>query len=215
LIDFPLARPQHRRWASRPDRRERNSRGYELPHVPNDGSHLRDQAIRGSWLSGCLAGIILLTLVPSAQAQFREQRRLVDWRTYEVPDFGTSIQYPASIFAPAGKPKKGLGQRFERADGRAVLSIYSRPNEAGENPATYLRRNLRVERSALDYVRITRSFFAISSEREGVILYSRCNFSGGARGVIHCFDLRYPQQEKRSWDAIVTRISLSLRPLES
>jgi hypothetical protein len=159
--------------------------------------------------------IILVTLVSSAQAQFRKRRSLVDWRTFEVPDFGTSIQYPANIFAPAGKPEKGLGQRFERSDGRAVLSIYSRPNEAGENPTTYLRHNLRMERSALDYVRITRSFFAISSERDGVILYSRCNFSGGARGVIHCFDLKYPEQEKRSWDAVVTRISLSLRPLES
>jgi hypothetical protein len=88
------------------------------------------------------------------------------------------------------------------------------PNEAGENPTTYLRHNLRMERSALDYVRKTRSFFAISSEREGVILYSRCNFSRGARGVIHCFDLKYPQREKRAWDAVVTRISLSLRPLE-
>jgi hypothetical protein len=167
------------------------------------------------WLPRCLAGIILVTLVSSAQAQFRERRSLVDWRTFEVPDFGTSIQYPANIFVQAGKPEKGLGQRFERSDGRAVLSIYSRPNEAGENPTTYLRHNLRMERSALDYVRITRSFFAISSERDGVILYSRCNFSGGARGVIHCFDLKYPQQEKRSWDAVVTRISLSLRPLES
>jgi hypothetical protein len=182
-----------------------------VPYLPNEAVG------RGSmwWLSRCLAGITLVALVSSAQAQFREQRRLVDWRTLEVPDFGTSIQYPASIFAPAGKPEKGLGQRFERADGRAVLSIYSRPNEAGESPTTYLRHNLRVALSASDYVRITRSFFAISSEREGVILYSRCNFSGGARGVIHCFDLKYPQQEKRSWDAVVTRISLSLRPLES
>src|SRR5207244_7950854 len=78
-----------------------------------------------------------------------------------------------------------------------------------------LRHNLRVSRSALDYARITPSFFAISSERDGVILYSRCNFSRGARGAIHCFDLKYPQEEKRSWDAVVTRISLSLRPLES
>ena len=163
------------------------------------------------WLSPCLA-VILVTLVSSAQAQFREP---VDWRTFEVPDFGTRIQYPASIFTPTGKPEKGLGQRFERADGRAVLSIYSRANEAGENPKIYLRNNLRVDRSALDYVRIARSFFAISSERNSVILYSRCNFSGGARGVIHCFDLTYPQAEKRAWDAVVTRISLSLRPLEN
>jgi hypothetical protein len=166
------------------------------------------------WFSRCLAGITLFALVSNAQAQFREQRP-VDWRTFEVPDFGTKIQYPADIFNPAGKPETGLGQRFERADGRAVLSIYSRPNEAGETPKTYLRNNLRVNRSVLDYVRIARSFFAISSERDGVILYSRCNFSRGARGVIHCFDLKYPQQEKRAWDAVVTRISLSLRPLES
>jgi hypothetical protein len=158
--------------------------------------------------------MILVTLGSSAQAQFREQSP-VDWRTFEVPDFGTSIQYPASIFTPAGQPERGLGQRFERADGRAILSIYARPNEAGENPKTYLKNNLRLKRSALDYVRIARSFFAISSERDGVILYSRCNFSGGALGVIHCFDLKYPQQEKRAWDAVVTRISLSLRPLES
>jgi hypothetical protein len=158
--------------------------------------------------------IILVTLASTAQAQSREQKP-VDWRTFEIPDFGTRIQYPAGIFSPAGKPEKGVGQRFERADGRAILSIYSHPNEAGDNPATYLRHNLRVSRSALDYARITRSFFAISSERGGVILYSRCNFSGGARGAIHCFDLKYPQEEKRSWDAVVTRISLSLRPLES
>jgi hypothetical protein len=161
-----------------------------------------------------LAGITFLALVSGAQAQFREERS-VAWRTFEVPDLGTRIQYPAGIFNLAGKSEKGSGQRFERADGRAVLSIYSRPNEAGETPTTYLRDNLRVERSALDYARITRSFFAISSKRDGVILYSRCNFSGGARGAIHCFDLEYPQEEKRSWDAIVTRISLSLRPLES
>ena len=109
---------------------------------------------------------------------------------------------------------KRHGQRFKSADGRADLSIYSLPNEAGETPATYLRHNLRMDRSALQYTRIARSFFAISSEREGVILYSRCNFSKRGRGAIHCFDLVYPQEEKRSWDAVVTRISLSLRPLE-
>jgi hypothetical protein len=66
----------------------------------------------------------------------------------------------------------------------------------------------------LDYQRIARSFFAISMERGELIYYSRCNFSGGMRRVTHCFDLVYPQEEKRAWDPVVTRISLSLRPLE-
>src|SRR3954468_2761432 len=73
------------------------------------------------------------------------------------------------------QPERGSGQRFQRADGRAALSVYSRPNDTGETPATYLRRNLRMDRSALGYARVARSFFAISSERKGIILYSRCN----------------------------------------
>ena len=151
-----------------------------------------------------LPGIIFLLLSAldtTAHGQPRDQE-WQNWGTFEIPDFGTSIQYPASIFAPAGKPRTGSGQRFERADGRAVLSIYSRKNDAGESPRTYLRHNLRMARSTLDYTRITRSFFAISSERDGVNLYSRCNFSNHRWGMIHCFDLSYPQEEKRARDPL-------------
>jgi hypothetical protein len=45
----------------------------------------------------------------------------------------------------------------------------------------------------LDYERVTRSFFAISMERDGTVYYSRCNFSRSAGGSIHCFDLVYPR----------------------
>ena len=161
------------------------------------------------WL---LAAAAVLAL--STPAQSLDRTSNIEWRTFAIQDFGTTVQYPANIFLPAGRPGKGIGQRFKRADGRADLSVYSLPNEARETPATYLRHNLRMNRSALDYTRIAKSFFAISSERDGVILYSRCNFSKRGRGAIHCFDLLYPQEEKRSWDAVVTRISLSLRPLE-
>jgi hypothetical protein len=44
--------------------------------------------------------------------------------------------------------------------------------------------------------------------RNGLILYPRCNFS---RNMIHCIDVRYPDEQERAWDGIVTRISLSLR----
>jgi len=71
---------------------------------------------------------------------------------------------------------------------------------------------LRMPRSALDYERVTRSFFAISTEGQGTVLYSRCNFA--SRGTVHCIDLVYPQDVARAWDGIVTRISRSLRPLE-
>jgi hypothetical protein len=163
--------------------------------------------------SRLLATCITACSALSTPAQSLDRTSNIEWQTFVVQDFGTRVQYPANIFVRAGRPGKGTGQKFKSADGRAELSVYSLRNEAGETPATYLRHNLRMDRSALDYTRIAGSFFAISSEHDGVILYSRCNFSRAGR-AIHCFDLVYPQEEKRSWDAVVTRISLSLRPLE-
>jgi hypothetical protein len=137
-----------------------------------------------------------------------------DWREFQVPDFGTRVEYPSGIFSVSqGKSEVGTGERLSTADKRASLTIYARTNEAGQTPANYLRENLRIPESIIQYRRITPSFFAISAEREGMIYYSRCNFSVLRGGTIHCFDLVYPQSEKRAWDAIVTRISLSLRPL--
>jgi hypothetical protein len=135
-----------------------------------------------------------------------------DWRIFAVPDFGTRVQYPAGIFSVTdGKPDKGIGERLSTEDGRATLAVYSRANESGDTPASYLSHFLRTPRTQLDYQRVTPAFFAISAVKEDTIYYSRCNFS---RSAIHCFDLVYPAREKRAWDAIVTRISLSLRPLQ-
>ena len=163
-----------------------------------------------SFLLSGLIGSFLLTQYIRAEA--RAEVRILDWQTFEVPEFGTRVEYPARIFTAVGEAEKGVGRRFESKDGRAILSIYARENEDNDTPASYLRKNLR--QRTLDYERVTRSFFAISSERDGIIYYSRCNFSRPARGSLHCFDLVYPQAEKRAWDSVVTRISLSLRPLE-
>jgi hypothetical protein len=162
----------------------------------------------------CLLGAALLqfAMLPNATAQIRRQMPFLDWRTFTVPEYGTEIEYPAAVFVPEGAPEKGVGERFKSTDGRALFSVYSRENVAGDTPASYVRKNLRVDRNTLEYQRIAPSFFAISTEREGLIYYSRCNFSSGAGAAIHCFDLIYPQEQKRSWDAVVTRISLSLRP---
>ncbi|MGA7485814.1 MAG: hypothetical protein WBW74_02580 [Xanthobacteraceae bacterium] len=160
--------------------------------------------------------LLTLSVLSSADAQVGgPQPQVLDWQKFQIPEFGTTVDYPAGIFtAPHGKAEKGVGQRLNSADGRSVLTVYSRENEDSDTPASYLKRNLRVARSVLDYERVTRSFFAISSERQGLIFYSRCNFSSEAGGAIHCFDLIYPREERRAWDAIVTRISRSLRPLE-
>jgi hypothetical protein len=161
--------------------------------------------------------VIVLSFLPSADAQVRGGTgHGLGWQTFQVKEFGTTVDYPATIFSePAGKAEKGTGQRLNSADGRSTLTIYALENADGDTPASYLRKNLRMPRSAIDYKRVTRSFFAISVERQGTVLYSRCNFaSGDGGGMVHCIDLVYPQDVARAWDGIVTRISRSLRPLE-
>ena len=135
---------------------------------------------------------------------------------FSSPGSSPRVQYPAGIFSvPDGKAEKGVGERLSTHDGRATLSVYARANERGETPASYLHPYLLTPRSQLDYQRVTPSFFAISALKEDMIYYSRCNFSRSGTGAIHCLDLVYPASEKRAWDAIVTRISLSLRPLQN
>ena len=112
---------------------------------------------------------LLCSVALFAAGSVEAQSRLaLDWQVFKVPDYGTRLEYPASIFSAVGRAETGAGQRFESDDGRAVLSIYARVNEDGDTPASYLKKNLR--QSGLQYERVTRSFFAISMEREGTII---------------------------------------------
>jgi hypothetical protein len=64
------------------------------------------------------------------------------WQTFQVKDFGTTVDSPAGIFSQAaGKAKKGTDHRFNSADGRATLTIYALENADGDTLASYLRKN--------------------------------------------------------------------------
>jgi hypothetical protein len=155
--------------------------------------------------------VAAMTSAGTAQQRFASVSSAADpgWRSYFDADTATNVQFPAGIFTVAdGIPESGTGRRFKTSDGRATFSIYALPNEARESPADYLADKLKIPRAALTYQRLTKKFFAISGVHEGNIYYSRCNFA--AR--IHCIYVAYPDAEKRAWDPVVTRISLSLRP---
>jgi hypothetical protein len=138
-----------------------------------------------------------------------------EWTTFVEPNFGTRLEVPTETFSVHEGPSyRGIGEQYTTEDGRAALAVYSQQNKHHDTPRTYLQRNNLVPPRMMDYVRVTGSFFAISAAKEGMIFYSRCNFSSRS-STIHCFDLKYPASEKRAWDAIVTRISRSLEPLES
>jgi hypothetical protein len=159
--------------------------------------HLFDTA-RWAFALGCF---VVLSMASVAAASDRA------WTNF-ANDLGTSVQYPRYVFQ-VGKGN-GRERLFTTADGRAQLRIYAIRNERGESPTRYLKRMFVKGRDRLTYDRVASNFFAISAPDRGRVLYRRCNFSNA--GIIHCIDLRYPAREKRAWDAVVTRISLSLRP---
>ena len=141
--------------------------------------------------------------------------RDVKWSVFVESQYGTRLDVPSAVFAtPDGPANRGIGRQFKTPDGRASLAVYSQRNDARDTPASYLRKNLQSPRTALDYERVTGEFFAIAAVMGDSIYYSRCNFSHNAGRAIHCFDLKYPAQDRQSWDGIVTRMSRSLRPLQ-
>jgi hypothetical protein len=129
----------------------------------------------------------------------------VRWMTYTIPQTGTSVEFPSSIFTEeAGRPD-GYGQQFQTADGRAVLTIQATPNVSKDSPAAFLAK--KHPPPHIQYKRVTPRFFAVSSYKGDKVWYDRCNFS---RGLVQCVLINYPATEERDWDDIVTRISLSL-----
>ncbi|MDA9499926.1 hypothetical protein [Bradyrhizobium sp. CCBAU 11357] len=128
------------------------------------------------------------------------------WRAYRIPESGTSVDIPISIFTePTAKPD-GYGQQFRSQDGSADLTVQAVENQQGLSPAEFLAR--KNPPTGIIYKRITSNFFVVSSIKRDKIWYDRCNF---ARGYVHCVLINYPAAQKQRWDAVVTRISHSLR----
>jgi len=131
-----------------------------------------------------------------------------EWATFS-DSRGTSVQYPREVFTVAAGSGEPPGPMLQSADGRARLHVFTLANERRASPAEFIRRAVTDQRQRLSYRRVTNRFLVFSVAEGDLILYRRCNFVGSA---IHCFDVRYPRDEKRTWDGPVTRMSFTLRP---
>jgi hypothetical protein len=148
-----------------------------------------------------LLAAFLYSLIPSAG--FADS---TEWRKYVVPSTGANVDVPVSIFTEdAGPPEGGIGRRFFTKDRRADLTVQSVPNPENDTPAIFLEK--RRPPAGIQYRRVTPRFFAVSSIRNGRTWYNRCN---RANEYMNCIMINYPAAEERRWDAVVTRISLSL-----
>ena len=148
-----------------------------------------------------LVAVLLFSLIPGVGFAGS-----TEWRKYVVPSTGAYVDIPVSIFTEdAGQPEGGVGRRFLTSDHRADMTVQSIPNPENDTPAVFLHK--RRPPADIQYRRVTPRFFAVSSVRNGRTWYNRCNSSNG---YMNCVLINYPAAEERQWDAVVTRISLSL-----
>jgi hypothetical protein len=132
------------------------------------------------------------------------------WGRYRDRDAGVAFDFPSHIFAMESAEQSRQGTVFTSIDGRSRIRVFGFANDERDTPARYLKRIARPGEANFTYVRTTGRFFVASGTRDGMIFYRRCNFAGG-NGQVGCLQLDYPRAEKRAFDAVVTRISRSLR----
>jgi hypothetical protein len=151
-----------------------------------------------------LLGAIVLGAATGAVAQHR-------WATYANPRFGTTIDYPADLFEQRDRPPdNGDGQAFRSRDGRARLAVWGAYNVNGDSPQQYVQQYVEPD-GGITYRQIAARYFAVSGLRKGDIFYQRCNFAAAPGDVIDCFEATYPEADKAAMDAVVARLSRSLR----
>jgi hypothetical protein len=147
---------------------------------------------------------ILVLLGPVSTLHARASN--LEWQRYTIPTTGLSVDVPTSIFGEDGGTTEGnLGRQLFTKDRRANLTIRSFPNPSNDPPAIFLQKMNPPTR--IQYRRVTSKFFAVSSIRNGRTWYNRCN---QVDRFMNCVLINYPAMEDREWDAVVTRISLSL-----
>jgi hypothetical protein len=124
------------------------------------------------------------------------------WQLYVNERFGTSLAYPADIFAPADPPENGDGRRFLASD--AALEVYAWNNIDDETAAS-LKRRLR---GSAGYERVTYSpsgadWLVLSGFRGRNIFYEKYVFDGAA---VHGFGIEFPAAAKSRYAPIIERI---------
>jgi hypothetical protein len=158
-----------------------------------------------------ISGIMSTPGVAAPEDGVAAAARPAGWGRYRDKESGVSFAFPAHVFSLETAAQARDGVVFSTPDGRARIRVFGFVNEARDTPSGYLHRIAKAGEGAFTYVRTTPRFFVASGTRDGTIFYRRCNFSDSADKRVGCFQLDYPQREKRAWDDVVTRISLSLR----
>ena len=165
--------------------------------------HIRSARVRVGVLPAILAAALAALAPAASHAQ-------ATWLTYTNARFAFAVDYPADLFPSYVLSDNSDGATFNAAGEGVAFRAFGFWNNDHQRPAALLRE--RYEGKTLGYSVVKRDYFVASGKQDGrdgaAIFYDRCNLAGER---VVCVNLVYPAADRKKWDAIVQRLTRSLR----
>jgi hypothetical protein len=136
-----------------------------------------------------------------------------DWTTYANGRFGETIDIPPGFVNDVAEPENGDGLTFHSADGKAELLVWGGNLVDGgfKDDAASLVSSETEDGWDVSYQKAAGSDWQVYSGTKGDrIVYARSMASCKGTQSLH-FRLEYPVAQKKDYDAIVERLSSSLK----
>lgn len=161
-------------------------------------------------------GALVVAAAPLAGAAATETSRgtilTQGWSTYKNQKFGFQLSYPGGLFIAAPTPNSESGGVWKSTDGVARLIATAAPNDTSETLESY-RSFVMAESYAdaqLDYAPVKDTWFVLSGRKGDTMFYERITFVCEGR-YIYGWQLNYPAEQRRKYDAIVEAIHRSYK----
>ncbi len=138
-----------------------------------------------------------------------------EWSTYSNESYQFTVEYPADLFATSQKSENGDGINLKNNDSSVEFRAYGFNN--GDELSLTKVRDIILEDNddrTITYKAVKNNWIVISGTEEEngrtMIFYQRLAASSDL-SKFSAFEFIYPQVDKEKYDALVKRMSLSLK----
>jgi hypothetical protein len=136
-----------------------------------------------------------------------------EWTNYSNPRFGASVDIPPGFVNDVPAPENGDGLTFHSVDGNTELLVWGN-SLVDEDFAADGKSRLQGEKDDGWDVSYQKAFGnewnVFSGSKDGRIMCARSLSSCQGTQAVH-FRIEYPEAQKKDYDAIVERLSKSLK----
>ena len=124
--------------------------------------------------------------------------------------YGYTVAYPPDLFKAQPESGNGDGRAFTSRDGSTEFRVWADYAAASEPPAQLASMAEQdCARKPAGYRVVKPTLVAVScTTADGKVFYEKLLIHGG---LTTAFEMTYPVAQKTKWDAVLSRISASLR----